>query len=130
MGKFVITTHKAEWKESMFENYEEMDTSGTLTSPLLQSNLPPNAKILCTQPAFKVKLQEEANMYELYICTAANGASQIEGIDFEASYSPTSFWGNIRFILVIAADQQMFLFTIDISNAFQTNIEEQNKNRL
>jgi hypothetical protein len=35
MGEFNTTTHKAEWKESMFENYEKMDTSGTLTAPIL-----------------------------------------------------------------------------------------------
>ena len=66
-------------------------------------------------------------MYELYTRTAANGSSQIEGIDFEASYSPTSFWENIRFLLAIAAAQRMKIFTIDVSNAFQTNIEEQQK---
>eukprot|EP00957_Ditylum_brightwellii_P212302 15367174-Ditylum_brightwellii.AAC.2 len=90
MGKFAKTTHKAEWKELMFENYEEMDNSGTLTAPLLRSDLPPDAKILFSQPAFKVKLQEEANMYKLYTHMAATGASQIEGIGFEASYPPTS----------------------------------------
>eukprot|EP00957_Ditylum_brightwellii_P106627 8134787-Ditylum_brightwellii.AAC.1 len=95
MGAFATTTHKAEWKESMFENYKKLDTSGTLTTPLLRSDLPSDAKILCIQPAFKVKLQEEANMSKLYTCTAANSASQIEGIAFEVSYSPTSFWENI-----------------------------------
>eukprot|EP00957_Ditylum_brightwellii_P103220 7867174-Ditylum_brightwellii.AAC.1 len=78
MGEFATTTHKAEWKESVFENHEKMDMSGTLTAPLLQSNLPPNAKIFCTQFALKVKLQEETNMYKLYTCSAANSASQIE----------------------------------------------------
>eukprot|EP00957_Ditylum_brightwellii_P083324 6335228-Ditylum_brightwellii.AAC.1 len=57
-----------------------MDTSNTLTISLLRSTLPSDTKILRTQPAFKVKLQEEANMYALHTCTAANSASQIEGI--------------------------------------------------
>eukprot|EP00957_Ditylum_brightwellii_P087654 6673955-Ditylum_brightwellii.AAC.2 len=62
----------------MFGSYEEMDNSGTLTTPLLRSDLPPDAKILCAQLAFKVKLQKEANLHELYTCTADNGTSQIE----------------------------------------------------
>eukprot|EP00957_Ditylum_brightwellii_P060599 4601167-Ditylum_brightwellii.AAC.1 len=45
------------------QNYNKMNTSGTLTGPMLRSNLPPNVKVLCTQPAFKVKLQEKVNMY-------------------------------------------------------------------
>eukprot|EP00957_Ditylum_brightwellii_P095249 7254874-Ditylum_brightwellii.AAC.1 len=107
-----------------------MDTSGTLTAPLLRSDLPSDAKILCTQPTFKVKLQEEANMYELYTCAATNSASQIKGIDFEASYSPTSFWENSHVLLAIAAAEHMRLFTIDASNSCQTNIEEQTKDRI
>eukprot|EP00957_Ditylum_brightwellii_P055539 4209031-Ditylum_brightwellii.AAC.1 len=78
MGEFNTTSHKAEWKESTFENYEKMDTSGTLTAPILHSNIPSDAKILRSQSAFKVKLQEEANMYELFTRTAANGSSQVE----------------------------------------------------
>eukprot|EP00957_Ditylum_brightwellii_P187104 14250578-Ditylum_brightwellii.AAC.1 len=78
MVKFAKTTPKAEWKESMLENYKKIDTSGTLTAPLLRSDLPSDAKILCTQTAFKVKSQEEVNMYELYTCASAKGASQIE----------------------------------------------------
>eukprot|EP00957_Ditylum_brightwellii_P052972 4016345-Ditylum_brightwellii.AAC.1 len=69
-------------------------------------------------------------MYELYTCTVANSVSQIEDIDFEVSYSLTSFWGNTCFILAIAAAECMLLFTIDVSNAFQTNIEEQTKDRI
>eukprot|EP00957_Ditylum_brightwellii_P064493 4894329-Ditylum_brightwellii.AAC.1 len=129
MDEFAKTIHKAKWKESMFDNYEKIDTSGTLTAPLLRSDLPSDSKIICTQPAFKVKLQEEANMYEFYTCTAANGASQVDGIDFEASYSPTSFWENIPFLLAIAAAECMCFFTIDVSNVFQTNIEEHTKDR-
>eukprot|EP00957_Ditylum_brightwellii_P125581 9572342-Ditylum_brightwellii.AAC.1 len=105
MGEFAKTTHKAEWKESMFENYEKIDNSGTLIAPLLRSDLPPDTKILCTKPAFRVKLQEGGNMYELYTCMAANGASQIE------------------------AAERMILFTVDVSNDFQSNIEEQIKDR-
>eukprot|EP00957_Ditylum_brightwellii_P093276 7103081-Ditylum_brightwellii.AAC.1 len=55
---------------------------------------------------------------------AANRASQIEGIDFEASYLATSFWENVCFILAIAAADCMILFTVDVSNAFHTSIEE------
>eukprot|EP00957_Ditylum_brightwellii_P061843 4693507-Ditylum_brightwellii.AAC.1 len=74
-----------------------MDISGTLTVPLLRFDLPSDAQILYTQPAFTVKLLEEANMYKIYTCAAANIVSQTEGINFEASYSPTSFWETSAF---------------------------------
>ena len=59
MGNFAKSTHKSEWKESMFENYEKMNTSGTFSAPFLRKDLPSTIKILKAQPAFKVKLQEE-----------------------------------------------------------------------
>eukprot|EP00957_Ditylum_brightwellii_P010806 819294-Ditylum_brightwellii.AAC.1 len=67
-----------------------MDRSGTLSAPILCTDLPPNTKILWFQPAFKVKLQEKQHIYDLFVCTAANGSKQVEGIDFDSSYAPTS----------------------------------------
>eukprot|EP00957_Ditylum_brightwellii_P153274 11665450-Ditylum_brightwellii.AAC.1 len=64
--------------ESMFENYEKMNISGTFSAPFLRKDLPPTIKILKTQPAFKVKLQEEANKYDLYTQTTANGSTQVQ----------------------------------------------------
>eukprot|EP00957_Ditylum_brightwellii_P149300 11370924-Ditylum_brightwellii.AAC.1 len=76
MGDFAKSNLKSEWKESMFEDYEKMNTSGTFSAPILRSDLPSNVKILKAQPAFKVKLQEETNHYELYTRTTSNGSKQ------------------------------------------------------
>eukprot|EP00957_Ditylum_brightwellii_P140844 10728436-Ditylum_brightwellii.AAC.1 len=78
MGDFAKSTHKSEWKESMFESYEKMNTSGTFSAPVPGKDLPPTIKILKAQPAFKVKLQEEANKYELYTRKTANGSTQVQ----------------------------------------------------
>eukprot|EP00957_Ditylum_brightwellii_P180605 13756954-Ditylum_brightwellii.AAC.1 len=107
-----------------------MDRSGTLSAPILCKNLPLDTKILMTQHAFKVKLQEEQNMDELYVCTADNGSKQVEGIDFDSSYAPTSFFENTRCILAIAADEGMDIYTLYFSNDFQTNIEDKVSDRI
>eukprot|EP00957_Ditylum_brightwellii_P179427 13668674-Ditylum_brightwellii.AAC.1 len=62
MGDFAKSTHKSAWKESMFKNYEKMNTSGTFSALFLRKDLPPTIEILKAQSAFKVKLQEEKNM--------------------------------------------------------------------
>eukprot|EP00957_Ditylum_brightwellii_P056435 4277702-Ditylum_brightwellii.AAC.1 len=59
MGNFAKSTHKSEWKESMFETYGKMNISGTFSAPYLRKDLPSTIKILKAHPAFKVKLQEE-----------------------------------------------------------------------
>eukprot|EP00957_Ditylum_brightwellii_P010900 826083-Ditylum_brightwellii.AAC.2 len=110
MGDFSKDCFCAEWKDSIFKNYAKMNTSG--------------AKVLRVQPAFKVKLQNTPNYYKLYTCTVANGSSQIQGIDFDVSYSPTSAFDNIRMVIAIAAAENMIIYSLDVSNAFQTNIKE------
>eukprot|EP00957_Ditylum_brightwellii_P192449 14651818-Ditylum_brightwellii.AAC.1 len=78
-----------------------MNTSGTFSAPCRCTDIPPGAKVLCAQPAFK-----------------------IQDIDFDVSYSPTSAFDNIRMIIAIAAAESMIIYGLDMSNAFQTNIEE------
>eukprot|EP00957_Ditylum_brightwellii_P007215 548166-Ditylum_brightwellii.AAC.1 len=124
MSNFAKSTNKSEWKESMFENYEKWIKSRTFSAPFLRKDLPPsNIKILKAQPAFKVSLQEGENKYELYTRTTANGSIQVQDIDCDASFAPTSFFENIRFVLAITAAEAMSVVTLDVSNAFQTNIE-------
>eukprot|EP00957_Ditylum_brightwellii_P070800 5380658-Ditylum_brightwellii.AAC.1 len=77
-----------------------MNTSGTFSVPFLRKDLPPTNKILKAQPAFKVKLQEKANKYDLYTRTTANGSSQVQ-----------------------AAAEAMLVIPLDVSNTFQTTIE-------
>eukprot|EP00957_Ditylum_brightwellii_P139448 10627811-Ditylum_brightwellii.AAC.1 len=72
MGDFAKSKHKSEWKESMFENNEKMNTSGTFSAPFLRKDLLSTIKILKAQPAFKVKLLEEENKYDLYTQTTTN----------------------------------------------------------
>eukprot|EP00957_Ditylum_brightwellii_P110231 8407913-Ditylum_brightwellii.AAC.1 len=100
-----------------------MNISGTLSAPFLRNNLPPTTNILKDQPTFKIKLQEEEHKYGLYTWTRTNGSTQDQDIDFAASFTPTSFFENIRFLLAIAAAEIMLIFPVDVSNAFQTNIE-------
>eukprot|EP00957_Ditylum_brightwellii_P084267 6407009-Ditylum_brightwellii.AAC.1 len=107
MGEFTQSLLKTEWKASVFENYEEMTTS---------------AIVLRAQPAFKVNLHDQPNMYELYTRTVDNDSSQVQGIDFDASNAPTSSFENIRFILTIAVAMNLTLKFNDTSNAFQQNM--------
>eukprot|EP00957_Ditylum_brightwellii_P035365 2681890-Ditylum_brightwellii.AAC.1 len=72
-----------------------MNKSGTFYAPFLRKDLLSTIKILKAQPAFKVKLQEEENKYDLYTWTTANGSTQVQGIGFNASFAPTSFFENI-----------------------------------
>eukprot|EP00957_Ditylum_brightwellii_P153154 11657700-Ditylum_brightwellii.AAC.1 len=66
MGDWSKDDHKAEWKDSIFENYDKMNAAGAWSAPFLCTNLPKDAIILPPKLAFKVKLTGEDNKYELY----------------------------------------------------------------
>eukprot|EP00957_Ditylum_brightwellii_P081385 6190567-Ditylum_brightwellii.AAC.1 len=78
MGDLAKSNNKSEWKESMFENYEKVNTSGTFSAPSLRKDLLSTIKIIKAQSAFKVKLQEKENKYKLYTQKAANGSNQVQ----------------------------------------------------
>ena len=50
---------------------------------MLRSDVPTGKTVLSPKVAFKVKLTDEANKYELQARTCANGSRQIEGTDFD-----------------------------------------------
>eukprot|EP00957_Ditylum_brightwellii_P072006 5473045-Ditylum_brightwellii.AAC.1 len=108
MGDISKSLLKAEWKAYIFENYDKMTTS---------------ANILQTQHVFKVKLQDEPNMYGLYTRIVGNGSSQVQGISFDASHAPTSYFESIWFILAITDAMNMILKLHDVSTSFQQSIE-------
>eukprot|EP00957_Ditylum_brightwellii_P169529 12902577-Ditylum_brightwellii.AAC.1 len=103
MGEFAKSKYKAAWKEYVFENYEKIDRTGALSAPILHKDLHLDTKILRSQPAFKVKLQEEEHMYELYVLNNTNDSKQVKGVDFNSAYTPISFYENSRYILTLAA---------------------------
>eukprot|EP00957_Ditylum_brightwellii_P088259 6723792-Ditylum_brightwellii.AAC.1 len=63
-----------------------MNISGTFSAPCQCTDLPSGAKVLCTQPAFKAKLQNIPKYCKIYTCTVTNDLSQIEDIGFDVSY--------------------------------------------
>eukprot|EP00957_Ditylum_brightwellii_P021269 1604703-Ditylum_brightwellii.AAC.2 len=74
MGDWSKDPQKASWKDSIFENYDKMNGAGAWSAPLLRRDLPANTIVLPLKLAFKVKLTNEENKYELYTQTCANGS--------------------------------------------------------
>eukprot|EP00957_Ditylum_brightwellii_P205621 15344659-Ditylum_brightwellii.AAC.1 len=69
MGNWTKDNHKAEWKNSIFKNYDKMNTARAWSAPLLQKDLPTNTIALPPKLAFKLKLTDKENTYELYTRT-------------------------------------------------------------
>eukprot|EP00957_Ditylum_brightwellii_P091178 6942039-Ditylum_brightwellii.AAC.1 len=53
VGDFSKDPFCAEWKDSIFKNYDKMNTSGTFSAPCCCTDIPSGAKVFCAQPVFK-----------------------------------------------------------------------------
>jgi hypothetical protein len=122
IGELTNDPFLSDWKGSLFDNYDKMQTTGTFSQPMLRSQVPSGKAILRSRIAFHVKDGDSTNVYDLYARTCADGSSMCEGIDFTSSYSPVGSIDSIRLIVALAASQGLQLFVLDISNAFQNSI--------
>jgi hypothetical protein len=121
IGELHNNPFRSEWKGSLFENIDKMLTTGTCSAPtMLCSNAPPGKAILRSHIVFCVKGGDTAHTYDLSACT--HGLSMQEGIDFATSYSSIGSIGSITLIVALAASQNLQLFVLDISDAFQNSI--------
>ena len=100
----------------------EMGKYTILSAPFLRSLLPPNTKIFRLRITFRVKKADVDNQYNLYSRTCAYESSILEGVYFNVSYVPVDGIRYLRIIVSISSAEDLIVFVLDISNAFQNNI--------
>ena len=103
-----------EWKEACKTEYEMLESYGTwtlVTRPL-------NVNVIGNQWVFRVKRDNLRNINKLKARLVAQGFSQIPGIDFTETYSPTIRFTSIRFILALALQHDLELQQIDVKGAY------------
>ena len=112
----------SEWYDSIFSNNEKMETSTTFSAPFLSSSLPPDTKILRPIISFMVKTTDIDNQYDIYSRIFADGSSMLEGVYFAVSYAPVACIISLSIIIPIASAEDLIIFVLNISNAFQNTI--------
>jgi hypothetical protein len=78
----------------------------------------------CTIVALKHKLDEYNRLFEQKVRLCAHGGHQIAGLDYEESYAPTILATSFRLTVVLACHLGLWLYHLDVSNAFQSTIDE------
>jgi hypothetical protein len=105
VGELATDPFRSDWKGSLFDNHNKMQTTSTFSQPMLHSQVPSGKTILQSCIAFHVKYGETTNAYYLYARTCADGSSMREGVDFTNSYSPVGSIDSIWLIVALAASQ-------------------------
>jgi len=81
-------------------------------------DLPRGANLVTCKWIFKIKRGSDGKLLRQKARLVAHGFSQIEGIDFDETYSPVVKFPTIRVILTIAVSKGWPLHQLDVDNAF------------
>ena len=89
VGQALNSDIRSHWIEYLFNCFDKMHNSGTLSCPFLRIKIPDGKKVLPTRLSFEVKLTDVLDFYEIKVRMCANGSKMIQGQDFTVSYAPT-----------------------------------------
>jgi hypothetical protein len=103
-----------EWQEAMNSELQALQANGTWTLTLL-----PTGKIpIGCRWVYKVKLRSDESVERYKAWLVAKGFTQLEGIDYQNTFTPTAKIISIRCLLSLAAARGWPLHQIDVNNAF------------
>ena len=79
---------------------------------------PKDTNIIVSHWTFRVKCDNLGEINRFKSCLIAQGFSQVPGVDFNETYSPTIRLPSIHFILAFACKNNLKLRQIDVKGAY------------
>ena len=107
--------HKDKWMEAINDELKNLYDNNIMT---LVFELPSNKKPIRTKWVFTIKRDSNNNIIKFKARIVAKGYSQIRGIDYELTFSPTLSIDSIKLIISLAARFNWEIFQLDIKAAY------------
>ena len=88
-------------------------------------DLPEGARAVRNKWIYKIKSDMDGNPSVFKARLVAKGFTQIQGVDFDETFSPVAMLKSIRIILAIAAYYDYEIWQMDVKTAFLNGIMEE-----
>ena len=116
--------HRPAWLAALFKHLDSNQGYGTFAAPCIP---PPGACVLDAILAIKHKTDEYNRLVERKLRLCAHGGQQIAGVDYDESYAPAILATSFRLCIVMACHLGLWLWHLDVSNAFQSTPDPDGK---
>jgi len=110
------------WQQAMQTELKALQQNNTWTIV----PLPAGKKLIGCKWVFKIKYRSDGSIKRYKARLVAKGYTQVEGIDYRETFSPTAKLTTLRCLITIATTRNWFLHQLDVQNAFlHDNLHEE-----
>ncbi|RVW97878.1 Retrovirus-related Pol polyprotein from transposon RE1 [Vitis vinifera] len=110
------------WRQAMFTELQALERNNTWE----MVPLPPGHKPIGCRWVYKIKYHSDGTIERYKARLVAKGYTQVAGIDYQETFSPTSKLTTLRCLLTVAASRNWYIHQLDVHNAFlHGNLQEE-----
>ena len=122
VNKTILGGLRKHWIDTVFESYDKMYITGTLSCLIRKSTLTEGAKILPEKILFEVSITDIAHFHELETRFCTNSMRHLEVINLEVSFEPVADAGSLLLVISLTTSEGIIFISIYVSDALHTNI--------
>lgn len=117
----ISCSYKNEWTNAMKNEYKSLIDNNVWK--LVER--PKNVNVVKSKWVYKLKRDASGNIDRFKARLVACGYSQVQGVDFDETFSPVVRYSTLRLLLAIGNERDMDIDHLDISTAFlNSNLNE------